>query len=160
MSKSVQKPQSRKPSLAHPFPTLPFPWVLPWNPSLTQHYTTLQLSRGTDLLRRWWWWRQIPRSDDLPSGGTEPDPRPNPVLTVPAQIPVLVHVPTAVAGPQSTTTALFFEEPGRRSSGCGFCRFLRLFPFLLAEAVEFHFAGEEGRWFGKGRWLLDWCWCC
>ena len=151
MSKSIQKPQSKNtiPRLSIPFP------FLPMKPSPIHHYTTLQLSRLTYSLFRWWWWRQIPRPNDLPSGGTEPDPRPNPVLTVPAQIPVLVHVPTAIAGPQST--ALFFDKPGRRG---GFCRFLRLFPFLLAEAVEFHFAGEEGRWFGKGRWLRDWCWCC
>ncbi len=93
--------------------------------------------------------RRIPGSNNLTSR-SEPDPRSTPILTIPAQIPVLIYIPTAVAGPHSS-----LSEP-RRSGRSG--RLLRLFPFLLAETIEFHLAGEQGRWFGEGG-LFGRCTC-
>ena len=103
------------------------------------HYASL-LSR----LPRW-----IPRPYYLTSR-SKPYPCSTPILTIPAQISILVYIPSPVSGAHAS----LFDA--RR--GGSFGRFLRFLPFLLTETIEFHLAREQRRWLCE-RWLLGW-YCC
>ena len=79
----------------------------------------------------------LPRPDNLPSWPRDTQPNTAPILAIPTYIPILIDIP-ALTGPTATVS--------NPSLGSALGLLLLFFPFLLAQALEFHFAGEERRW--------------
>lgn len=120
-AQSTPIPQRAKIHKPHP---LTHPSSAPLRPSMNTHHTTFPVLPSPSGPR--------PRPNNLP-----PPPQPHPpfILAIPAHIPILINIPT-LARPRAS----LFDTPLRRLPR----RLLRFLPLLLAEAVEFHFALEEG----------------
>ena len=123
----------------HSFPSHPFPKPPPSVsvPSLSLNHSFLPPHSRRSSRRST---RRRSRPQNLPpSRHPHPQPRPALILAIPSQIPILIDIPT-LSRPDSRATTWNFVSSSSSSGGSGGA-FLGLLPFLLALAVEFHFAG-------------------